>query len=40
MTRRMLTSVFLAAACWAVVTHLEDLARYLRMRNMSNPPRR
>lgn len=39
MTWRAMKSVAVAAACWAVVTHLDDLARFLRMRDLSNPDR-
>lgn len=36
---RALKSVLLVIACWSVATHLEDLARFLKMRDMSNPSR-
>lgn len=34
---RALKSIAIAAACWAVATHLEDVARFFRIRDLSNP---
>lgn len=35
MIGRAARSLTVVAACWAVVTHLEDVARYLRTRDLS-----
>lgn len=40
MAWRAIKSIVVAATCWAAVTHLEDVARYVRMREMSNPKHR
>ncbi len=36
---RAFRSVVVVTAAWAVATYLEDLARWLRIRDMSNPER-
>ncbi len=35
MTGRMLRSALVVAVCYAVVEHLHDLAKFLRMREVS-----
>lgn len=35
---RMLRSVAIVTACWFVVEHLGDVARYFNMREMSRLP--
>lgn len=37
MLGRMMRSVAVAVLGWFVVTHLEDVARYFRLRDMSRP---
>ncbi len=39
MTGRALRSIAVVIACWAIANHAEDLARFLRMRDLSNPAR-
>ena len=37
---RAARSIAIAGACWAVVANLPDIARYVRMREMSRPGHR
>lgn len=37
MTFRMLKSVVVVAVCYGVAEHLHDLAKFLRMREVSRP---